>query len=85
MSNDRISEGNDHLEGNHALCWNRLERWGHTEENHIYPLISDFHRDLNIENVLLGISPASNCSCRTPNYSPQKQVTQIASSERPLK
>ena len=24
-------------------------------------LISDFRRDLNIENVLLGISPASNC------------------------
>jgi len=25
-------------------------------------LISDFRRDLNIEYVLLGISPASNCS-----------------------
>ena len=28
-------------------------------------LISDFRRDLNIENVLLGISPASNCNWPT--------------------
>ena len=28
-------------------------------------LISDFRRDLNIEYVLLGISPASNCSWPT--------------------
>ena len=28
-------------------------------------LISDFRRDLNIENVLLGISPASICSWPT--------------------
>ena len=28
-------------------------------------LISDFRRDLNIEYLLLGISPASNCSWPT--------------------
>ena len=28
-------------------------------------MISDFRRDLNFENVLLGISPASNCSWPT--------------------
>ena len=28
-------------------------------------MISDFRHDLNIENVLLGISPASNCSWPT--------------------
>ena len=28
-------------------------------------LISDFRRDLNVENVLLGISPASICSWPT--------------------
>ena len=37
----------------------------HNDELHFLFLISNFRRDLNIVYVLLGISPASNCSWPT--------------------